>query len=151
MILDTLANAARYKALHPGFAKAFEYLKKTNLKALPKGRNPIHGDRMYAMAVKAKGNGKKKSLMEAHRQYIDIQYAVAGTDVMGWRPLQDCKKLHHAFDKKGDYVLYSDDPTTWFDLKPGAFAIFYPWDAHAPMAATCNLHKVVVKVAVNWK
>jgi biofilm protein TabA len=34
---------------------------------------------------------------------------------------------------------------------PGTFAIFFPEDAHAPMAGEGLIHKVVVKVAVDWK
>ena len=151
MILDTLGNAARYKALHRGFAGAFEFLEKTDLRALAEGRHPIDGDRMFAMMVRSRRKGKAGYVLEAHRRYIDIQFSLSGMDTIGWRSLRDCRKLKQAFDGKVDYLLYADKPATWFDLPPGSFAIFFPGDAHAPMCGTGNLCKVVVKVAVKWR
>jgi YhcH/YjgK/YiaL family protein len=152
MILDSLSNADRYLAVHPGLIAAFNFLRQNDLNRLPKGRNPIDGDRLYAIVVQAAGGGKAKALIEAHRTYIDVQFAVAGTDVMGWRDLAECRQLKQAYDAKGDAVLYTDPPAVWFDLPPGAFAIFFPWDGHSPMAADgVMLHKVVVKVAMDWR
>ena len=39
-------------------------------------------------------------------------------------------------------------PAAWFPLGRGQFAVFFPDDAHAPLAATGSLHKVVIKVEV---
>jgi biofilm protein TabA len=36
-------------------------------------------------------------------------------------------------------------------IPQGSFGIFYPEDAHAPMGSDGPLHKVVVKVAVDWQ
>jgi beta-galactosidase beta subunit len=35
-------------------------------------------------------------------------------------------------------------------VAPGSFGIFFPEDAHAPAAADGPIHKVVLKVAVDW-
>ena len=49
MILDTLARADRYFALHPGFARAFAFLRGAGLDALVPGRHPIDGDALFAI------------------------------------------------------------------------------------------------------
>ena len=44
-----------------------------------------------------------------------------------------------------------DEPDAWLATKSGAFAIFFPEDAHMPLISAGQLHKVVVKVAVEQK
>ncbi len=45
-------------------------------------------------------------------------------------------------------MFYADRPLAWIDLPVGKFMIFYPEDAHAPLAATGDNVKAVIKVAV---
>jgi len=149
MIIDALANGRRYFALHPAFKAAFQFLDHPAHLALPAGRHPIDGDRLYAMVIRAPGKGREKVLPEIHRKYIDIQYSVQGTDTMGWLTLSDCRRPDKPFDEVKDCGLYLDQPSVWFNLPPGNFAIFYPWDGHAPMCGTGDLHKIVVKVALD--
>lgn len=151
MILDTLVNAARYEALHPGLRAGFDFLRKTNVGALAPGKLMIDGARLYAVIVRGPGSGRAQAKLETHRKYIDIQFAIAGTDVFGWRPLEACRETAQAYDPATDAALYADAPWAWSDLPPASFAVFFPWDAHAPMAAEGELHKVIVKVAMVWE
>ena len=59
-------------------------------------------------------------------------------------------KLDYDADK--DFWLFSDRPKLWCPVPPGVFAIFFPEDVHAPLAAApaTALRKAVVKVAVDW-
>lgn len=43
MILDTLKNSDKYCSVHPRFKKAFDYLKNTDLVALPAGKIELEG------------------------------------------------------------------------------------------------------------
>jgi len=149
MILDHLANAGRYACLHPAFARAFEFLRRDDLSDLPAGRHEIDGDRLYAMVVQAPGKGRDEAKLEAHREYVDIQLSVAGTDVIGWKPTAGCRHPETEFNPETDLGLYSDDPDAWVAVPPNTFAILFPEDAHAPMGGSGSLHKVVVKVAVD--
>ena len=45
---------------------------------------------------------------------------------------------------------FGDKPDLWFSLPPGSFAIFFPSDAHAPLAGAGKTMKAVVKIAVKW-
>jgi biofilm protein TabA len=145
MILDCLDNWKRYVDAHPLFAKAFEFLLRKDLAALPPGRHEIDGDRLYAVVVKADGAGRAKAALEAHRKYIDIQFLLSGADEMGWRPLAECKGSK-GFDAAKDLEFFTDPAAAWCAVRPGDLAVFFPSDAHAPGGGTGPVHKVVVKV-----
>ena len=148
MILDRIDNADRYAALHPAFAKAFDFLRRADLASLPTGKHEIDGSRIYALIETKPGRGRDGAKMEAHRKYIDIQFAIAGTDDMGWKSTGQCRLMQGEFDAEKDRAFYSDPPDAWIALPPGTFAVFFPEDAHAPLAGAGELHKAVVKVAV---
>lgn len=148
MILDTLANADAYNALNSGFATAFEFLRRPDLADLPAGNHEIDGERVYAVVVKAPGRERAVGELEAHRQYIDVQYVLEGTDEMGWRATSTCSQPQGDYNAEDDYLMYSDPACAWVATPPGTFAIFYPGDAHIPMISPDELHKVVIKVAV---
>jgi biofilm protein TabA len=54
------------------------------------------------------------------------------------------------YDADRDIEFFGDAPQVWTRLPPGHFMIFYPHDAHAPLAAEGSCDKVVMKIAVNW-
>lgn len=147
MILDILENAHRYLALSKDFAKAFEFLSHPDLKELPVGKYEIDGDRIYAMVSEDCGRKKEDALLETHEKYIDIQLVLAGTDTMGWKPKSLCSQPVQAYDQKSDVQFFADKTDTWLATESGAFAIFFPEDAHMPLISSGQIHKVVVKVA----
>lgn len=149
MILDVLENADTYAAINPGFPKAFEFLKRPDLRELPVDRYEIDGDRVFAMVAKDQGRKREDAELEAHDNYIDVQFVLSGVDEMGWRPTATCKEISVPYDAAKDLKFFKDRPDAWLATHPGAFAIFFPEDAHMPLIASGELHKVIVKVAVN--
>lgn len=149
MIVDYLQNANRYSSLHAGFASGFAFLRRADLAELPDGRHEIDGERLFAMASRDQGRGREKSLLEAHRRYIDIQFVISGQDCIGWMPTADCERVASPYDLEKDVEFFFDRPATWLSVPSGAFAIFYPEDAHAPLATSGPIHKAVIKVAVD--
>ncbi|MDK9705747.1 MAG: YhcH/YjgK/YiaL family protein [Desulforhopalus sp.] len=148
MICDILENSGRYEGLHVGFAEAFAFLQRTDLRQLAVGRYEIDGERVFAMVAKDQGRGKDEAQLEIHDKYIDIQLVLAGTDEMGWRPRAFCQQPSGPYDPDGDIRFFVDPPTSLLFVLPGMFAIFYPEDAHLPLISSEVIHKVVVKVAV---
>lgn len=148
MIIDRLEMCGRYSGVHPGFAEAFSFLGKTDLDALPDGRHELAGDGLYAVIVRAKGRGRKGVRLETHRRYIDIQYSLAGRDFIGWADARGKGFAGEGYQEEKDMEFHPLRPCLWLPLPPGVFAVFFPEDAHAPMAAAGSLHKVVVKVPV---
>jgi len=148
MVLATLAAAHRYASLHPMFARAFSYLAATDLDALPAGRTEIDGDRLFVIIDRKEGRGRAGARLEAHRRYIDIQYTVHGEEEIGWTALAACAAPSAAFDAATDIVFFDDAASCWIGVPRGSLAIFFPDDAHAPLAGVGALTKAIVKVAV---
>jgi biofilm protein TabA len=151
MILNVLTSEERLRKLHPGFGAAFQFLQGTNLNQLPEGRREIDGPRLYALVVRGQGRGQKGAKLELHRRYIDIQYSITGPDVIGWKQISTCLNPVEDYDEQKDVQLFLDASDSWVTIPQGSFGIFFPQDAHAPMAAEGPIHKVVVKVAVDWQ
>lgn len=150
MILELVSNASRYISLHPGFAAAFDWLARTEGDRVDVGRHEIDGQRLFALVGRDPGKGRQAVRLESHRRYIDIQVTLAGQEEIGYRPLSECRSPEIPFLPDNDVAFYAERPDSWFALPPGRFAIFFPDDAHAPLAGSGELHKVVVKVAVDW-
>lgn len=149
MILDVLENLPQYLPLCQGFEKAIGFLARPDLDQLAAGRHEIDGDRVYAMISRNMGRSRDGARLEAHRQYIDIQYVLAGLDTIGWKPVNQCSKPDGEYIEQRDVRFYLDEPDVWLSVRPGSFAIFFPGDAHLPSISSELIHKIVVKVAVD--
>ena len=145
MILDHLEHADQYLPLHLHFRDAFTFLQNTQLAKLPDGRTEIEGDAVYAMVVREDGRGQAGARLESHQRTIDIQYAVSGEEVIGWSPAGTAHP-GEGYDAEKDVDLHEGTPLAWLPTPPGAFAVFFPQDLHAPLAGSGPLVKVVVKV-----
>jgi biofilm protein TabA len=148
MILDDLKNADRYVPLHEGFRAGFEFLRRPDLLSLEGGRHEIDGDRVFALINRDPGRGHEGARLEAHRKYIDIQFLVDGNEEIGWRPHGECQSISEPYTEARDILFFADPPSSWIVLPVGKFMIFYPEDAHAPLAARGDNVKAVIKVAV---
>ena len=148
MILDVLTNADRYREMHRGFAEAFKFLQRPDLKDLPVGEYEIDGASVCAIVAKDDGKKKEDAQLETHEKFIDIQLILAGTDDMGWKSKSLCKQPATEYDRTSDIQFFGDKPDTWLAVQAGAFAVFFPEDAHMPLISSGLIHKVVVKIAV---
>jgi len=158
MVIDTLAHCRRYAPLHPEFAKAFEFLAHADWVELASGsvnperhsvRHAIDGDRTYVSIDHMEGRGRTGARLEAHRRHIDIQFTIEGHEEIGWRPLAECAQPAGAFNDERDVGFFRDSPATWLSLPAGTFAIFFPDDAHAPLAGSGTVKKAIVKIAID--
>ena len=147
MILDATAFWHRYTSLHPRFERAFRFLADNDLRSFAPGRRPIDGDHLYLSIDHVNGCGREGARLEAHRRYIDIQYTIEGDEEIGWMPLESCAAAG-PFDEAKDVGFFETRPTTWLSVPEGRFVIFFPHDAHAPLAGRGALKKAIVKVAV---
>jgi biofilm protein TabA len=148
MILGTLIDSVRYYGLLPGIQQGFEFLQSVDLPNLPDGRIDIDGQRIFAIIARGEGRGPSASALEYHRRYADIQYVIAGDEVFGWSPTHACRLTSGPFDVEQDIGFFRDGPSIWCPVRREQFVLFLPEDAHAPLAGTGPIHKVVVKVQV---
>jgi len=150
MIIDTLKNAANYFSVHPLFAKAFEYISKTDLTAVAPGKYEIDGDNLKAAFSSKKGMTAEESVskFECHDKHIDIQVCISGVETFGWKPREKCLVPNGGYNEVKDVQLYTDTPDTWFQLTNGQFVILFPQDVHAPMIGDKEIKKLVIKVKI---
>lgn len=148
MILDILSQYDRYQTLHPLFARAFDYLRNTDLLALAPGRHTVEGEELFAIVEHCTGRTRAEAKLESHRRYIDIQLVLEGVDEMGWKPLAECTQPIGDFDAARDIRFYDDAPASWVATPAGSFCLFFPDDAHAPLVSDGMIRKVIMKIAV---
>lgn len=149
MIKDKLKNAKIYYSLSEGLKKGFEWLNTNDLHSLKDGRYEIDGDKIYANVQTYEP--KIDAKYEAHRDYIDIQYVVEGSELVGVVDLDNCKTCE-AYDVKRDIeFLDNQGEDDYQKLNQGDFLVLFPTDAHKPSifdGVSKKVKKVVVKVRV---
>jgi biofilm protein TabA len=147
MIIDTLQNAHKYFSVHPLFERAFEYIKKTDLKNAKDEKLDI-ADGLKAIFSNAPGKTKESSVskFECHNKNIDIQLCIDGVETIGWKPREKCVSPNGEYNAEKDVLFFNDSPDMFFQLTTAQFAIFFPEDVHAPMIGEGNIKKLVMKV-----
>jgi YhcH/YjgK/YiaL family protein len=145
MIIDHIANYRKYVGLHPLFDRAFEFL--NGLKDDDRGSFPINGKSLFASVAEVTGRGREAAKLEIHKQYIDIQYIMDGADFIGWAASSETDPGTE-YDQSNDYRFVEIEPVTWVDVPRGYFVIFFPEDAHAPLAGNDPMTKVFMKVKI---
>ena len=150
MIIDRLANAARYYPLSPRLAQAFAWLQNTGLHALPAGKHVIDGDNLFAIVQEYETMDSANEKMEAHLKHIDVQYMIQGEELVG-HALLNGQQPSVAYDAANDFMLFGEAPSFFTVMAAGTFMIFYPADLHMPCIKTgepAMVKKVVVKVKI---
>ena len=103
--LIRIDDDAAVAALGEKYAKAFEFLRRPDLKDLPLGRQEIDGDRVYAIIcendLKPIGEVQRP---EFHKRYVDVQAPITGTELFGVPDLPE-EVANGPFDEKGDGAL----------------------------------------------
>ena len=140
MIIDRLEEANQYCRLHPGFDAAFDLLRSTPSTKSAPGRHEVMGDSLVLIIDHVEGKGREAARLEAHRKYIDVQLLSpakgAVVEEFGWRPTAACSQTTAKYDAAKDIVFFGDQPEIWFAVPPGYFVVFFPSDAHAPLAGS---------------
>ncbi len=148
MILDILNNAKMYESLHPGFAKAFAFLRAAQ-DGLPEvGRYEIDGDKVFALVQKYDTVPAEEAKWEAHKKYIDIQFVYDGSEIIGWDTISNLPEGETFIEEKDSYRYHAPSATPLI-LHSGMFAILYPQDLHRPkelFETASPVVKIVVKV-----
>lgn len=148
MICDQLKNCKTYETMHPSFQKAFDYLRNLTPDNLPDGRVELDGDRVFAFSSCYETLPADQRKMEAHKDYLDIQYVVSGTEAMGYAPV-DGLEISEPYTP--DVMFFNTAEDVAIPVSAGSFMIFYPQDAHRPgctWKTPSQVKKVVVKVAL---
>lgn len=146
MIIDQLKNASFYFGMSKKIETALSYLLDTDLPNMKPGRYEIDGPDMYALMQNYETKSKENGFWEAHRKYIDIQYVIKGTELIGYANIDHLNPGEYD-DVKDLLVLYGDG--VFPEVRAGTFVILMPQDAHMPGIAVTtsqSVAKIVVKV-----
>ena len=71
MIVSNLSNSSRWRAPHPLFKNAFDYVKNNDLLHAELGRIVIDGDNLFINNVNPEC-ASREQVLELHRDYIDV-------------------------------------------------------------------------------
>lgn len=146
MIYDLLKNATFYHQTHPRFKKAFEYLQKTDFTKVAEGKVEIDGQNIYAIVQEYMTKPPAEGRWEAHQRYIDIQYVVAGEELIGYAHLDSMKAGQYNDEKD---IVFLEGEGSMIPVPAGTFMLLAPQDVHKPQIAVHTpqkVKKVVVKV-----
>lgn len=150
MIIDKLSNSALYSGLGERIMQAFNYLQCTNFNGVPPGKYEIDGDNIFAIVAEYQTKDESEGKPESHKKYLDVQYAVKGSELIGYAPLVN-QEISELYNEENDIVFYKTK-CSFLELSEGMFAIFYPDDIHLPgikVGEKILVKKVVVKIKVN--
>jgi YhcH/YjgK/YiaL family protein len=148
MILASLSESSLYEGLHPRFAKAFEYIKSHDLSKEAAGKIILDGDDLFISIAEITGKTQDAARTETHVKYIDIQVPLTAPETMGWIATDACTTVTDPYNADKDIAFFADKPTTWIELQPGEFAVFFPHDGHAPGVGSGAMKKAIVKVKI---
>jgi len=152
MIVSHVKQLGLQATLPARLKTGIEFLQRSDIRDLADGRVEIDGDRVFAIVQRYETTPAAEPAFEYHRKYIDIQFIVAGEEVIGWVPSQRIE-VTEAYDVDKDIAFGRAPQGQWTPLllQAGHAAVLYPEDGHAPKLAAGKpspVHKIVVKVAV---
>jgi len=152
MIVDKIENAHLYANLSDRLTKALEILKNTDFAEKKDGRYDVDGDNLYYFVQRYTTMPAGQCKLEAHKNYIDIQFVADGRELLGYCPLENLE-TREPYNQAKDVALYKvPDRITPVNLAPAMFCALFPQDAHMPkcqLDTPSNVLKVVVKVKIN--
>lgn len=152
MVVDKLENANLYAGLSVKIKRGLEVLKGEKLSAKKDGRYEIDGDELYYMVQHYTTKPIKEGRLEAHKKYIDIQFAASGEEMIGYC-LVGRLNVEEPYDEAKDVVFYKvPEKINTVKLSEGMFCILFPQDGHMPgchLDGPSRILKVVVKVKID--
>lgn len=151
MILDKIENWNYYFGADSKLYNDMRFILEDFTSDLQDGRYNIKGDDIYAMVQSYRTDAPENKKLESHKRYIDIQYIVSGTEVIGWLPTEGLKVMT-PYSEENDVIFYhSAECMSQLILTSDMFAVFYPSDAHRPgcfLDKPEQVRKIIVKVKI---
>lgn len=129
---------------------AVEHLKTTDFAALPAGNYELQGKDIIVQVIDMMTRPIGETHPEVHRQNIDVQFLVRGSEQIGVATDTDNNQVGKDMLAERDLLLYTGmENESTLTMTPGSFAVFLPTDVHRPgcaAGAPQEIRKVVVKV-----
>lgn len=129
MIVDKLSNWRLYAPIHPELAEIFEVIEQMARGEVSE-KVVIREGVAWVNAPKLTEISDGPKSYEAHRNFLDVHYMLAGGEQFGCANVERLTTVKE-YDSQSD-CEFLDGELELFNLKQGDFCIVYPQDAHVP-------------------
>lgn len=146
MIVDNLENRDFYTKKFPILEKAFNFILKSGDFTHAEEKKYEIDNGIYAVVSTSAPKALHEQKLEAHTEYVDLQYIIDGKDIIGWKNLGECKDIFQEYNKEKDIVFFNENPDFNIILNKGNFTLFFPYDAHAPLCGKESVIKCIIKI-----
>lgn len=150
MIYAKNQEALAYRGIHPNLDLALEHITPEFLASLRDGqRVELQGDQVYCTRFTYETIPQEESFFEAHRRYLDIHIMVEGEERVDVNRPEDLV-LTEA-QEGNDFYAYQGESWHSAVLRPGAFLVVFPGDAHrikVQVDGPRTVSKAVFKVCI---
>jgi len=151
MITDSIDHLKRYAV--PKTEAILRFIAEHDCMNLPDGEIEIQGRELFVRVMSYVPKAPEENSFEVHRIYADVQYVVAGVEIMQIACMKDLSILTD-YEPQGDYQFFkSTGLSTDLIIGAGEFAVFYPDQPHRPSCIqegfTGLVKKLVFKVKIN--
>lgn len=151
MIIDKISNLDRYTYI-PGVQKAVDFLKNNDINTLEKGKYDLGDDcfvkiSSYETIPLPEGDVS----LEVHRNYLDLQIAWTGEEVMYFQAL-DLGEEDKPYNKEKDVEFFTAPWMHQVVLNSENFALIFPNDLHNgsfDVDKTETVKKLVFKLKID--
>ncbi len=148
MILDRTEHFSQYARNIPEIHEVMKFLEKAKAENLPVGKYPIQNG--YILIQEGTTRRFDEADFEVHREYIDIQIIVSGSEYMEYADILDLE-TKVPFDKEKDVEFLSGEGCK-IQIKPDMFYVLYPEDGHKPSChfdEPTSYKKVLAKIKID--
>ena len=149
MIFDHMKNLDNYRDLGGPIRRALEFIRDADFSKFDDTTYEVEGRDLFFF-IQSYETKADNDTPEAHRKYIDIQYMISGTEIMGVGQLDTMTEEVEA--KPQNDIWFHRGPMDYITVSQGMFAVFFPNDAHAPCISPASganpVRKCVFKVRV---
>ena len=121
MIVCPFKDLGRYAAVIPGLEEAVKAV--SEIKSMEPATVPLSGSNKI-LVQQGTTKPAQGQLLEAHREFLDIQYIVKGRETVGWAPVETLT-LDGEFITAKDKGMYSGH-CDFMDIADGCRAYAHP-------------------------
>ncbi len=155
MIIGFLDNLSpnKYLSAITQSNKIIDVIEKTDFTKKDDGTIKIDNEDLnYILTTYNTSNNIEEKPAEAHRKFIDLQYILYGEEKIGYADYRSPKMQSKEYDGGNDVELFSRiEDESFFVLKKGMYAVFFPEDVHRPGLSNKEargVRKVIFKIPV---
>ncbi len=120
---------------------------------MPEERSNINKDTVYARIMSYPTKLPKDCMIEAHDDYVDIQFTLVGGEGIDIFPREELHEL--TADAEKDFLTFAADTAPCLSVAnlPGWFTMIFPHEAHRPQESLdgkcANVKKGVIKIKMD--